>query len=73
MKKTATQAKNPHPQADIFKIIKIRLQLTSNYKIMPRPKGSKNRVTTEVKEQFYTFNYEPEVNSPQVFAGVTST
>ena len=40
---------------------------------MPRPKGSKNRVTTEVKEQFYTFNYVPEVNSPQVFAGVTST
>ena len=40
---------------------------------MPRPKGSQNKLTTEVKEQFYAFNYEPEVNSPQVFAGVTST
>ena len=40
---------------------------------MPRPKGSQNKITTEVKEQFYTFNYESNVNSPQVFAGVTST
>jgi hypothetical protein len=40
---------------------------------MPHPKGSPNKITAEVKEPFYTFNYEPEVNSPQVFAGVTST
>jgi hypothetical protein len=40
---------------------------------MPRPKESTNKITAEVKEQFYTFNYDPEVNSPQVFAGVTST
>ena len=32
-----------------------------------------NEITKEVKVQFYVFNYEPDVNSPQVFAGVTST
>ena len=51
MKKNAIQIKKPQPQAVIFKIIKISLQLTSNYKIMPRPKGSQNKLTAEVKEQ----------------------
>ena len=51
MKKNAIQIKKPQPQPVIFKIIKISLQITSNYKIMPRPKGSQNKLTTEVKKQ----------------------
>lgn len=31
--------------------IEIKLRLTLIYKIMPRPKGSQNKVTAEVKEQ----------------------
>ena len=31
--------------------IRISLWFNPNYKIMPRPKGSQNKLTTEVKEQ----------------------
>ena len=48
MKKSAIHAKKPHPQASILNNIEISLQLTSNYKIMPRPKGSKNKLIAEV-------------------------
>jgi hypothetical protein len=48
-------------------IVKPKLQNNAS------PKGNHNKTTAEVKELFYTFIYEPEVNSPQVFAGVTST